>query len=69
MSMIDVYAAEGTFSDRHRLAQDLANAVMEWERVPSINLFRKTQLHLFTIFPLEQFQMLPATAITCVFRC
>jgi hypothetical protein len=28
MPMIDVYAAEGTFSDRHTLARDLAAAVM-----------------------------------------
>ncbi|MGA8230413.1 MAG: hypothetical protein WB795_02945 [Candidatus Acidiferrales bacterium] len=40
MPMIDVYAAAGTFSDKHRLAQDLANAVMKWEKVPPINLFK-----------------------------
>ena len=28
MPTIDVYAATGTFPDRHRLAQDLAAAVM-----------------------------------------
>jgi phenylpyruvate tautomerase PptA (4-oxalocrotonate tautomerase family) len=39
--MIDVYAAAGTFSEKHKLAQDLANAVMRWEKVPPINLFRK----------------------------
>ena len=39
MPMIDVYAAEGTFRDRHTLAQDLAKAVMRWERVPEISLF------------------------------
>ena len=37
--MIDVYAAEGTFSDKHPLAQDLAKAVMRWEQVPEIPLF------------------------------
>ena len=41
MPMIDVYAAAGTFSDKHKLAQDLANAVMKWEKVPPINLFKK----------------------------
>jgi phenylpyruvate tautomerase PptA (4-oxalocrotonate tautomerase family) len=41
MPMIDVYSAAGTFSDKHKLAQDLANAVMRWEQVPPINLFRK----------------------------
>jgi phenylpyruvate tautomerase PptA (4-oxalocrotonate tautomerase family) len=37
--MIDVYAAAGTFSDKNRLAQDLARAVMRWEGVPEIPLF------------------------------
>jgi phenylpyruvate tautomerase PptA (4-oxalocrotonate tautomerase family) len=39
MPMIDVYAGEGTFGDKHTLAQDLARAVMRWERVPEIPLF------------------------------
>jgi phenylpyruvate tautomerase PptA (4-oxalocrotonate tautomerase family) len=39
MPMIDVYATEGTFGDRHTLAQDLAKAVMRWEQVPEIPLF------------------------------
>ena len=39
--MIDVYAAAGTFVDKKKLAQDLANAVMKWEGVPSIDLFKK----------------------------
>lgn len=38
--MIDVYAAEGTFGDRHQLAVDLANAVMRWEKVPPLDLFK-----------------------------
>jgi phenylpyruvate tautomerase PptA (4-oxalocrotonate tautomerase family) len=37
--MIDVYAAAGTFSEKNRLAQDLARAVMRWEAVPEIPLF------------------------------
>ena len=37
--MIDVYAARGTFSDRHALARDLAAAVMRWEQVPNLPLF------------------------------
>jgi phenylpyruvate tautomerase PptA (4-oxalocrotonate tautomerase family) len=41
MPMIDVYSTSGTFSDKHSLAQDLANAVMRWEQVPSIALFSK----------------------------
>jgi phenylpyruvate tautomerase PptA (4-oxalocrotonate tautomerase family) len=40
MPMIDVYAPEGTFADTHQLAQDMANAVMRWEKVPPISLFR-----------------------------
>jgi phenylpyruvate tautomerase PptA (4-oxalocrotonate tautomerase family) len=38
--MIDVYAAEGLFTDKHRLARELAKAVMRWERVPEISLFK-----------------------------
>ena len=41
MPMIDVYATAGTFSAKHSLAQDLAKAVMKWENVPPINLFKK----------------------------
>src|SRR6266516_4688336 len=40
MPMIDVYAAEGTFGDKHALAKDLATAVMKWEQVPNLALFR-----------------------------
>jgi phenylpyruvate tautomerase PptA (4-oxalocrotonate tautomerase family) len=39
MPMIDVYATEGTFNDKHMLAQNLAKAVMRWEKVPQIPLF------------------------------
>jgi len=39
--MIDVYAAAGTFSDRHQLAVDLATAVMTIEQVPDIPMFRQ----------------------------
>lgn len=41
MPMIDVYATTGTFSHKRKLVQDLANAVMRWENVPPINLFKK----------------------------
>jgi len=41
MPMIDVYAAAGTFADTHRLATDLATAVMTVEQVPNIPMFRK----------------------------
>ena len=39
MPMIDVYAAGGTFRDKHALAKDLAAAVMRREQVPAISLF------------------------------
>src|SRR5258706_12039640 len=41
MPMIDVYAAAGTFADKHKLAVDLATAVMTIEQVPSIPMFRQ----------------------------
>src|ERR1700680_1256072 len=41
MPMIDVYASEGIFLDKHTLARDVAAAVMRWEKVPEIDLFRK----------------------------
>ena len=41
MPMIDVYAAAGTFADKHTLARDLAAAVMSIEQVPDIPMFRQ----------------------------
>ena len=41
MPMIDVYAAAGTFPDQHRLAADLAAALMTIEQVPDIPMFRQ----------------------------
>jgi phenylpyruvate tautomerase PptA (4-oxalocrotonate tautomerase family) len=41
MPMIDVYAATGTFPDKHGLAVELATAVMMIEQVPDIPMFRK----------------------------
>ena len=41
MPMIDVYAREGTFADKHQLAVDLATTVMRVEGVPNISMFRK----------------------------
>src|SRR5437764_13153101 len=40
MPMIDVYAAEGTFDDKQTLATYLASAVMRWEKVPDLAMFR-----------------------------
>jgi phenylpyruvate tautomerase PptA (4-oxalocrotonate tautomerase family) len=39
--MIDVYATAGTFADKHKLAADLAAAVMAIEQVPDIPMFRQ----------------------------
>jgi phenylpyruvate tautomerase PptA (4-oxalocrotonate tautomerase family) len=41
MPMIDVYATAGTFPDTHKLAADLAAAVMAVEQVPDIPMFRQ----------------------------
>ena len=41
MPMIDVYAAAGTFADPHAVARDVAAAVMRWESVPDLHLFRE----------------------------
>ena len=41
MPMTDVYATAGTFADKHKLAADLATAVMTIEQVPNIPMFRK----------------------------
>src|ERR1700694_3590958 len=40
MPMIDVYAAVGIFKDKHELAKNLAAAVMRWEKVPDLSLFK-----------------------------
>lgn len=39
MPMIDVYASKGTIKDRKKLAQELAQAIMRWEKVPVIPFF------------------------------
>ncbi|MEU4294835.1 hypothetical protein AB0E63_41990 [Kribbella sp. NPDC026596] len=41
MPMIDVYAAAGTFGDKHQLAVDLATKLMTIEEVPNIPMFRQ----------------------------
>ena len=41
MPMVDVYARAGSFSDKHKLAVDLASAVMKVEQVPDIAMFRQ----------------------------
>jgi len=51
--MIDVYAAEDTFKDKHALAQDLAKAVMRWERVPPIPLFSENTAAFIHALPAD----------------
>ena len=41
MPMIDVYAPTGTFTDKRRLAQDLARTLMAIEGAPDIPMFRE----------------------------
>jgi phenylpyruvate tautomerase PptA (4-oxalocrotonate tautomerase family) len=41
MPMIDVYATTGTFSDKQKLAADLAATLMTIEEVPDIPMFRQ----------------------------
>jgi phenylpyruvate tautomerase PptA (4-oxalocrotonate tautomerase family) len=53
MPMIDAYAAAGTFADTHKLARDLAAAVMSVEQVPDIPMFRKNTAAFVHEFPPE----------------
>ena len=53
MPMIDVYAAEGTFKDRKALAHDLAAAVMRWEALPSLDLFKDNTAAFIHVLPAE----------------
>jgi phenylpyruvate tautomerase PptA (4-oxalocrotonate tautomerase family) len=53
MPMIDVYATEGTFADKHNLAKDLARAVMRWEQVPDLALFRDNTAAFIHDLPAE----------------
>lgn len=53
MPMIDVYAKEGTFRDRKALAKDLAAAVMRWEKVPEISLFKNNTAAFIHDLPAE----------------
>jgi phenylpyruvate tautomerase PptA (4-oxalocrotonate tautomerase family) len=41
MPMIDVTAAAGTFADKRALTRSLTAAMMKWEKVPPIALFRE----------------------------
>jgi phenylpyruvate tautomerase PptA (4-oxalocrotonate tautomerase family) len=51
--MIDVYVTEGTFANKHTLAQDLANAVMRWAQVPDLALFRDNTAAFIHDLPAE----------------
>ena len=54
MPMIDVYAAEGTFADSKKLAQDLAATLMAIEQVPDIPMFRKNTAAFIHTMPANQ---------------
>jgi phenylpyruvate tautomerase PptA (4-oxalocrotonate tautomerase family) len=53
--MIDVYAATGTFKDNKKLAIDLASAVMRWEGVPAISLFKDNTAAFVHDLPADSF--------------
>ena len=55
MPMIDVYAATGTFNDKKKLAIDLASAVMRWEGVPAISLFKDNTAAFVHDLPADSF--------------
>jgi phenylpyruvate tautomerase PptA (4-oxalocrotonate tautomerase family) len=59
MPMIDVYAAEGTFSKKHDLAKDLAAAVMRWEKVPDLALFRNNTAAFIHELPADSLSNVP----------
>src|ERR1700738_2783337 len=59
MPMIDVYAAEGTFADKHALAKDLAAAVMRWEQVPNLALFRNNTAAFIHELPADSLSNVP----------
>ena len=66
--MIDVYAAAGTFSDKNRLAQDLASAVMRWEAVPDIPLFADNTAAFIHDLPAEAISTASGAATTYACR-
>jgi hypothetical protein len=53
MPMIDVYAAAGSFSDSHQLAQAPPAAVMRWEQNPDLALFRNNSAAVLHDLPAE----------------
>ena len=53
MPMIDLHASAGTFPDRRSLARDLAAAVMRWEKVPDLSLFRRNTAAFIHELPAE----------------
>ena len=61
MPMIDVYAAAGTFGDKHQLAVDLATTLMRIEEVPSIPMFRQNTAAF--VHDLEAARLLPRSLL------
>jgi hypothetical protein len=68
MPMIDVYATAGTFQNKRELARDLAAAVMRWEQVRPLALFKKNTAAFIHDLPTMRSQTSPATATTCASR-
>ena len=69
MPMIDVYAASGTFKDRKTLARDLAAAVMRWEGVPAIPLFKDNTAAFIHELPPTRSRTCRVTVATSACRC
>ncbi|MGY4929139.1 tautomerase family protein [Streptomyces sp. 900105755] len=55
MPMIDVYAPVGIFNDNHGLAQEIAQIVMRWEKVPSIPFFSDNTAAFIHELPVDVF--------------
>jgi len=53
MPMIDVTAAVGAFADKRKLMKDLTAAMMRWEKVPPIALFRENTAALWHELPAD----------------
>ena len=69
MPMIDVYATAGTFADKHKLAVDLATAVMVVEGVPDIPMFRQNTPRSSMSLPPTACRTSTATTPTSGYRC
>jgi hypothetical protein len=69
MPMIDVYAAAGTFTDKHQLATDLAVTLMTIEEVPDIPMSARTRPRSSTSCPQATSRTSTASPATFGCRC